>query len=356
MIELWHCRDARSFRVLWALEEMGLEYSLHSLPFPPRARAPAYLELNPLGTIPLLRDGNTAMTESSAILQYLAVRHGPTPIGVAPEEPDYGAWLNWMCFGEATLTFPQTIVLRYRRLEPEPRRLPQAADDYAQWFLSAPAPRRPRPERDVGLAVREPVHHGRYLGRLRLAAGGSARPGRALHARCPRLLGAAFGAARLPGRQAGAVGRAGASGLRHAGDRHMTLKTPDEYVASLRDGGSPIGAARRSRTSRRARASPPPSPTPRVTTPTTIPSAARSWAMRRKTALAPTASSRSRAAKPTSPPASADAEHLHGDGGDWRLHGVDERQGSGRRSQPMYAENIERMYRTAATTTCAAPR
>lgn len=136
MIELYHCRDARSFRALWALEEMGLAYTLHTMPFPPRFLVPDYLEQNPLGTIPLLVDGETRMTESSAIPQYLATRYGPTPLAVSPDEPDYGLWLDWMHRSEATLTFPQTIVLRYTRLEPEDRRLQQAADDYTQWFFS----------------------------------------------------------------------------------------------------------------------------------------------------------------------------------------------------------------------------
>lgn len=136
MIELHHCADARSFRPLWALEEMGLPYRLHLLPFPPRIRSPEYLQVNPLGTIPFLVDGATTMSESAAMLEYLAGRYGPTPLAVTPDEPAYGAWLNWLHFGEATLTFPQTLVLRYRRLEPKERRLPQAADDYAQWFRS----------------------------------------------------------------------------------------------------------------------------------------------------------------------------------------------------------------------------
>lgn len=136
MIELYHCHDARSFRALWALEEMGLDYRLHLLPFPPRVHRPDYLELNPLGTIPLMIDGDVRMTESSAIPQYLATRYGPTPLAVGADEPEYGLWLDWLHRSEATLTFPQTIVLRYTRLEPEERRLPQAAGDYAQWFLS----------------------------------------------------------------------------------------------------------------------------------------------------------------------------------------------------------------------------
>ena len=136
MIQLYHCADARSFRPLWTLEEMGLSYELKMLPFPPRVLAKDYLGLNPLGTIPLLLDGETRMTESAAICQYLVTRHGPSPLAVGVDEPAYGAFLNWLHFGEATLTFPQTLVLRYTRLEPKERRLPQAAEDYRKWFLA----------------------------------------------------------------------------------------------------------------------------------------------------------------------------------------------------------------------------
>jgi glutathione S-transferase len=126
---------ARSFRPLWALEELELSYELKMLPFPPRVFAREYLALNPLGTIPLMIDGGTRMTESAAIVQYLVTRYGPTPLAVGIDEPDFGAYLNWLHFGEATLTFPQTLVLRYSRLEPEERRSPQVAADYAKWFF-----------------------------------------------------------------------------------------------------------------------------------------------------------------------------------------------------------------------------
>jgi glutathione S-transferase len=134
VIRLYHCTDARSFRVLWALEELGLDYELTVMPFPPRYRAKDYLAVNPLGTIPALVDGDTFMTESAAIVQYLATRHGPSPLAVGADEPAYGAWLNWLHFGEATLTFPQTLVLRYRRFEPGKAEV--VADDYAKWFLA----------------------------------------------------------------------------------------------------------------------------------------------------------------------------------------------------------------------------
>lgn len=136
MIELYHCIDARSFRPLWVLEEMGLKYQLHVMPFPPRATTPEYKKLNPLGTIPLFIDGTICMTESTAIGHYLAVRYGPSPLAVDAAEPDFGAFLNWNVFGEATLTFPQTLVLRYKYFESPERRQPQVADDYARWFLA----------------------------------------------------------------------------------------------------------------------------------------------------------------------------------------------------------------------------
>ena len=135
MITLYHCDGARSFRPLWMLEEMGLAYELKMLPFPPRLLAKDYLAINPLGTIPFMIDGETRMTESSGICHYLGTRYGPTPLIVGLDEPAYGSFLNWMYFSDATLTFPQTLVLRYAQLEPEERRNPQVATDYAKWFF-----------------------------------------------------------------------------------------------------------------------------------------------------------------------------------------------------------------------------
>ncbi len=132
-MKLYHCAGARSFRALWTLEELGLAYDLETMPFPPRFAVPGYLDVNPLGTIPFFTDGATAMTESAAICEYLVTKYGPTPLAVAPAEPDFGAYLNWLHHGEATLTFPQTLVLRYRVFEPT-KGLQAAADDYAKWF------------------------------------------------------------------------------------------------------------------------------------------------------------------------------------------------------------------------------
>lgn len=136
MITLYHCLSARSFRPLWMLEELRLPYELKMLPFPPRVLQKDYLQINPLGTIPLLLDGDQRLTESAACAQYLAAKHSPRQLNVEVDEPEFSTYLNYLHFGEATLTFPQTLVLRYTWLEPPERRQPQVAGDYAKWFLA----------------------------------------------------------------------------------------------------------------------------------------------------------------------------------------------------------------------------
>jgi len=118
------------------LEELGLRYQLRMLPFPPRVHARSYMALNPLGTVPLLEDGHARMTESAAMCQYLAARHSPGVLDVAVQEPAHGAYLNWLHMSDATLTVPQTLVLRYTHFEPPERQQPQVVADYTRWFLA----------------------------------------------------------------------------------------------------------------------------------------------------------------------------------------------------------------------------
>ncbi len=72
MYTLFGPRASRAFRVLWALEEMGLAYTHR--PEPPRSEA--VRAVNPAGKVPVLVDGDTALTDSTAILAFLADRHG----------------------------------------------------------------------------------------------------------------------------------------------------------------------------------------------------------------------------------------------------------------------------------------
>ena len=144
-MELYHCANARSIRVVWTLEELGGSlahaaggYTLRTLPFPPRVRHREFLKTNVLGTVPHFDDrssegGALEMTESCAIPLYLAQRYG-AQLAVAPSEPAFGEFLNWCFHADATLTFPQTVVLRYTLQEPG--RADAAATDYAKWYVA----------------------------------------------------------------------------------------------------------------------------------------------------------------------------------------------------------------------------
>ena len=127
--KLHHGPGTRSVRVLWVLEELGVGYDLHPVLFPARVRQPEFLQVNPLGSLPAFAHGEAFMTESMAICEYLAAVHGPTPLAVTPEEPGFADYRQFCWYGEASLTQPLGTILRYSRLEPAERRLPQAVDD-----------------------------------------------------------------------------------------------------------------------------------------------------------------------------------------------------------------------------------
>lgn len=97
MIRLHHVPQARSFRVLWLLEELGLRYDLvlHSF-FDKSLRSEPFASLSPAGRVPALEIDGRAMIESGAIVQHLCEREGKL-LGAAGERAD---WLEWLHFAE----------------------------------------------------------------------------------------------------------------------------------------------------------------------------------------------------------------------------------------------------------------
>ncbi|MBQ0794890.1 glutathione S-transferase family protein [Zhongshania sp.] len=130
MLTLYHSADARSLRCLWLLEELNIPYELKVVKFPARILEPSFLEINPLGTVPYLIDGDTRMNESCAILTYLSSRYGDDAFQLPVEHPRYGDYLNWLHFGEAALTYTQAVSLRYRFFLPKDQRLPEVATHF----------------------------------------------------------------------------------------------------------------------------------------------------------------------------------------------------------------------------------
>ena len=131
--ELYTCAGSRGLRATWAAEEAEFDIDLNILPFPPRYLAPEFLEANPLGTVPMLVNGETRMTESCAIAHYIAMMGQVEDLVVTPNEADYGAYLDYTYHADATLTFPQTVYMRFAIFEKE-QGWADAGEAYAKWF------------------------------------------------------------------------------------------------------------------------------------------------------------------------------------------------------------------------------
>ncbi|MGH6955494.1 MAG: glutathione S-transferase family protein [Caulobacteraceae bacterium] len=101
MLQIFHVPPSRSVRVVWLAEEMGVRYEVKREAFGrPSAE---FLAANPLGAFPAIRDGEVAMGESTAIMQYIAERYGPTPLALRSDHPRWPDYLQFLTFGEASL-------------------------------------------------------------------------------------------------------------------------------------------------------------------------------------------------------------------------------------------------------------
>lgn len=100
MIVLHHCHQSRSMRVLWLLNEMGLEYDLVLHPFDKSLRRPEFLSRSPAGRVPALELNGELLFESGAIIQVLCARYPEAGLGRGPEELDWPEWLVWLHFAE----------------------------------------------------------------------------------------------------------------------------------------------------------------------------------------------------------------------------------------------------------------
>jgi glutathione S-transferase len=110
MITLFHAPRTRSQKVMWMLEEMGVPYEVRPVVFLERDRDEAFMSLNPAGFLPVMKDGDTVLLESAAMMEYVAARYGPTPLVPGPTDPTYPAYLQYFHFGEASLAAPLIII------------------------------------------------------------------------------------------------------------------------------------------------------------------------------------------------------------------------------------------------------
>ena len=122
MITVHHLNNSRSQRVLWLLEELGLEYEVKryerdrkTMLAPPSLRA-----IHPLGKSPVLTDGDQTVAESGAIVEYLLDRYGNgrlVPPAGSAERLRYTYWLH---YAEGSAMPPLLLKLVFDRIETAP--------------------------------------------------------------------------------------------------------------------------------------------------------------------------------------------------------------------------------------------
>jgi len=122
MLKVYFAPFARSLRILWTLEELNAPYEPVRVQFPPRLAQPDYLHINPLGQIPTLIDGETKLFESVGACEYVNETNGGD-LAITAGQPGRADYLQWLWYGEATLTPPLGTMVR-QSFGPEESRNP----------------------------------------------------------------------------------------------------------------------------------------------------------------------------------------------------------------------------------------
>ena len=122
MIIVHHLNNSRSQRVLWLLEELGLEYQIvryqrdaQTMLAPPELRA-----VHPLGKSPVITDGGVTVAESGAIIEYLVERYGHGRLVPAAGTPERLRWTYFLHYAEGSAMTPLLMKLVFDRVETSP--------------------------------------------------------------------------------------------------------------------------------------------------------------------------------------------------------------------------------------------
>jgi glutathione S-transferase len=122
MITVHHLNNSRSQRVLWLLEELGVDYRIEAHERDPATmRAPAQVRgVHPLGKLPVIIDGDLTLAESGAIVEYLVERYGGGRLAPAPDAPERLRYLYWMHYAEGSIMPPLLLRLVFDQIETGP--------------------------------------------------------------------------------------------------------------------------------------------------------------------------------------------------------------------------------------------
>ncbi|KAJ1442258.1 glutathione S-transferase [Ochromonadaceae sp. CCMP2298] len=118
MLTVHHLNNSRSQRILWLLEELGLEYQLKTYQRDPETNlAPPELEqVHPLGKSPVLTDGAVTIIESGAIIDYILRHHGAGRLQPEQGTDGYEQYLQWLHYAEGSAMLPMMLKMYTKRL------------------------------------------------------------------------------------------------------------------------------------------------------------------------------------------------------------------------------------------------
>lgn len=104
MITVYHLEQSRSIRILWALEELGLDYDIKAFKRTPSRVAPPELKnIHPLGKAPIVKDGDNLLVESGAILEYLQTKYDSENRFKPTDEANIINYNFWMHYAEGSV-------------------------------------------------------------------------------------------------------------------------------------------------------------------------------------------------------------------------------------------------------------
>ena len=129
-LQIYHAPHTRGIRVIWLCEELGLDYEVQPIDFSPSYRASAeWRALNPVGKVPVLRDGETVMFESCAIMDYIIERYGEGRLKPAVSSTEFSQYLQWHWFAESTFARPLGEIVNHGREFPDEARIPEVVNE-----------------------------------------------------------------------------------------------------------------------------------------------------------------------------------------------------------------------------------
>jgi len=103
-VVLYHHPYSRAANVVWMLEEVGVDYELRWVDITAGAhKTPDFLALNPMGKLPVIRDGDAIVSESAAIAVYLGDRYALGRLAPALDDPARGTYLRWAFFAPSVI-------------------------------------------------------------------------------------------------------------------------------------------------------------------------------------------------------------------------------------------------------------